>query len=83
MKTRKYLAGFIAALSTGLMLLMLTPLTGCVGYVAPDEGYYPYAGPDVVVFGGGWGGRGHFDRAASFRGGVSRGGHGGGGWHRH
>ena len=76
MKTRKYLGGRAAALAVGLALLLFTPLTGCVGYVGPDGGYYPYAGPDVVVFGGGWGGHGHWDRAASFRGGASR------GWHR-
>ena len=62
----------------------LTVLTGCVGVVG-DGGYYGgdvvVGGPDVYLFGGGYG-RGHDVHAYSQRGFASRGvAHPGGGGH--
>jgi len=69
----------------GLTLLVLTALTGCIGFV--DGGGYGY--DDGGWWGGWWGGGGGYDRgrdvhAYSARGAASRGaahggGHGGGG----
>lgn len=74
----------------GFGVVLLTALTGCIGWVGGGGDYYDDGG---VYYGGGgwWGGGGGYDRgrdvhAYSVRGGASRaaahgggGGHGGGG----
>jgi len=79
MITKTYLYQGPVKLALGLVLL--TALTGCVGYV--DGGYggavVVAPEPDVVLFGGGFD-RGRDVRAYSHRGAESRGvAHGGGG----
>ena len=58
-----------------LSIVILTFMTGCIGWVGGD-GYYDggvwVSGPDVYLFGGGYG-RGHDDRGYGQRGAASRG----------
>ena len=76
--------GPVDRIKMGLGIVLLATLMGCVGYV--DGGYggaVVVPGPDVYVFGGGYG-RGHDIHAYSNRGAASRavahpGGGGGGG----
>lgn len=61
----------IERIRAGLGIALLTALTGCVGYVDGGGGVVAVPGPDVVVFGGGYG-RGRDVHVESRRGSVSR-----------
>jgi hypothetical protein len=67
-----------AILAVGVIIV--TVVTGCVGYVGPDGGGVVVPGPEVTVFGGGFE-RGRDVHVYSHRGYVSRGFAHGGGFH--
>ncbi|HEX3799975.1 MAG TPA: hypothetical protein VH413_14875 [Verrucomicrobiae bacterium] len=71
---------YIKSAVFGLAVALIVIVTGCVGYVGPDGGDVYVPGPEVTVFGGGFG-RVHDVHAYSHRGFVSRGYAHGGGFH--
>ena len=75
--------GYFDRAKSGLALVLLAALTGCVGYVGPGGGDAVVVGPDVGFYGGVYD-RGHdvhayHDRGFRSRGIAHGGGHGGGG----
>jgi hypothetical protein len=83
MKTKRFLHRWLAVAAGGGLLAT----AGCVGYVGPGyydggvygPGYFDDYGPDVTIFGGGYGHRDHdFGRRGFQSRGGGHGGHGGG-----
>jgi hypothetical protein len=80
MKRKRILRRALAAAAGGMLLAM----AGCFGYVgaggpAYGPGYFDDYGPDVTIFGGGYGHRDHdYGRRGFESRGGGHGGHGGG-----